>query len=187
MRMTVRACFGRLGLDRSAAAAGGSRAVSGSGVASGPSTLPSATVSVASARSSSAPSSWVTMISVTPAERSACRASRTALWAALSSPASGSSSTRTLGCAATRPASMTRRCSPPLSSWTAVAEAVRIQPDGAQGGVRGLPVGPSGVADVLADGGAQQRERGCWIPAASRHAALRRGRPSRATVPVVGV
>jgi hypothetical protein len=46
----------------------------------------------------------------------------------------------------------------------AVAEAVRIQPDGAQGGVRGLPVGPGGVADVLADGGAQQRQAGVLDP-----------------------
>ncbi len=42
----------------------------------------------------------------------------------------------------------------------AVTEAVGIQPDAAQGGVCGLLVGAGGVADVLADGGAQQRQAG---------------------------
>src|SRR6185503_3209029 len=91
----------------------------GAARAYGPSTFPPSTVRVASARSSRAAASWVTTTRVIPALRNACRARSTASRPARSSPASGSSSTRRRGWAVRSPARTTRRCSPPLSSWTA--------------------------------------------------------------------
>ena len=180
VRMTVRTRFRRRGALVGAAGPGAARAY-------GPSTFPPSTVRVASARSSRAAASWVTTTRVIPARRNACRALRTASRPARSSPASGSSSTRRRGWAVRSPARTTRRCSPPLSSWTARwANRSGSRPTAARAASAVAASAPAASRTSSPTVARSRASRGCWMPSSAPSRPLCSGRPSRVTLPRVG-